>query len=477
MTKALYPSFSVLLVDDRVSSLRHMSLMLERSARINNLLHCRDSRDLMEILAGENVGLVLLSMTMSNPSGDKLLPLIIENHPAVEVIMINGPNRVETAIECIKNGAFDYQFKPVATDRLAKSVVRAIEALETKREKRKAHQRSRADELGRREALYDIVTRNKTMRSIFQYMKAIAHSNQPILITGESGVGKELFARAAHKLSGCRGPLISVNVAGLDDNVFADTLFGHSRGAFTGAESFRSGMIEQAANGTLFLDEIGDLSCESQVKLLRLLQEGEYLPLGSDKPKRLQARIVIATHHDLAAKYAAGTFRKDLYYRLRTHHVHIPQLRERKEDIPLLLQHFLKTAAADLGKKVPTVPKELLVLLANYPFPGNIRELKAMVYDAMSVHQDMMLSMKLFKRAMDENLGKVAEPAEECLSEENAFARIERLPALHEVGDLLIAEAMKRAEGNQSIACRLLGISQPALSKRLKKSGGKIKER
>ncbi len=142
-----------------------------------------------------------------------------------------------------------------------------------------------------------------------------------------------------------------MNVAGLDDNVFADTLFGHTRGAFTGADGARGGMIEQAAYGTLFLDEIGDLSTESQVKLLRLLQEGEYFPLGSDKPKRLQARVVIATHHDLAAKHAAGSFRKDLYYRLRTHHIHIPQLRERKEDIPLLLQHFLELAADDLGKK------------------------------------------------------------------------------------------------------------------------------
>lgn len=471
MTKTLYPSFRVLHVDDEVSFLRSMSLTLERSGRINNVLRCQDSRQVMEILDKEDVGLVLLDLTMPNLTGEQLLPMIIEEHPDVEVIVISGLNQVETAVECIKNGAFDYFVKTVETDRLIKGVTRVIEMLELKRENQQMRSRFLYDTLEHPEAFDNILTRNKGMRSIFQYLEAVSRSNQPILITGESGVGKELFARAAHTLSGCRGPLISVNVAGLDDNVFADTLFGHSRGAFTGADGARSGMIEEAAYGTLFLDEIGDLHNESQVKLLRLLQEGEYFPLGSDKPKRLQARIVIATHQDLIEKHAAGTFRKDLYYRLRTHHVHIPQLRERKEDIPLLLQHFLELAAEDLGKKVPTVPKELLVLLANYSFPGNIRELKAMVYDAMSVHQEMMLSMKVFKKAMDETLGQVPVSAGNIVNEENVFSQIEQLPVLHEVGNLLVAETMKRAEGNQSIACRLLGISQPALSKRLKKMG------
>jgi len=469
MTKTLYPSFRVLLVDDEVSFLRSMSLTLERSGRINNVLRCQDSRQVMDILDKEDVGLVLLDLTMPNLTGEQLLPMIIEEHPEVEVIVISGLNQVETAVECIKNGAFDYFVKTVETDRLIKGVSRVIEMLELKRENQQMRSRFLYDTLEQPEAFDNILTRNKGMRSIFQYLEAVSRSNQPILITGESGVGKELFARAAHTLSGCRGPLISVNVAGLDDNVFADTLFGHSRGAFTGADGARSGMIEEAAYGTLFLDEIGDLRNESQVKLLRLLQEGEYFPLGSDKPKRLQARIVIATHQDLTAKHAAGMFRKDLYYRLRTHHVHIPQLCERKEDIPLLLQHFLELAAEDLGKKVPTVPKELLVLLANYSFPGNIRELKAMVYDAMSVHQEMMLPMKVFKKAMDETLGQVPASGNNIVNEENVFSQIEQLPVLHEVGNLLVAETMKRAEGNQSIACRLLGISQPALSKRLKK--------
>jgi DNA-binding NtrC family response regulator len=256
-------------------------------------------------------------------------------------------------------------------------------------------------------------------------------------------------------------------VAGLDDSVFADTLFGHMRGAFTGADQLRRGMIEEAADGTLFLDEIGDLSIPSQVKLLRLLQEGEYFPLGSDRPKRLKARVVVATHQDLSVKQAVGAFRRDLFYRLCTHMVHVPPLRERKGDLPLLLDHFLEEAARTLGKKKPTPPRELLQLLATYGFPGNVRELKALVYNAVSVHRDRVLSMDTFIKTIGrfepkQILDVTKQP------EKNLYACLERLPTFGEAAELLVEEAMTRANGNQTIAARLLGISQPALSKRLK---------
>jgi DNA-binding NtrC family response regulator len=254
-------------------------------------------------------------------------------------------------------------------------------------------------------------------------------------------------------------------VAGLDDTVFADTLFGHVRGAFTGADQPRRGIIEEAADGTLFLDEIGDLSVASQVKLLRFLQEGEYLPLGSDRPKRVKARVIVATHQDLAAKERAGTFRRDLFYRLRTHRVHVPPLRDRKGDIPLLVDHFLDEAARSLGKKRPTPPKQLAQLLATHDFPGNVRELQAMVYDAVSVHTDRVLSMDTFLRAIGQ---REAQPAGGDAGDRNPFSGLDRLPGMDEALELLVREAMARADGNQTIAARLLGISQPALSKRLK---------
>jgi transcriptional regulator with PAS, ATPase and Fis domain len=317
------------------------------------------------------------------------------------------------------------------------------------------------------EVFADIATGDRGMLAIFSYVEAVAKSPQPLLITGESGVGKELIARAAHRLSGCRGRLVTVNVAGLDDTVFADTLFGHVRGAFTGAEQARRGMVEEAADGSLFLDEIGDLSIPSQVKLLRLLQEGEYFPLGSDLPKRLKARVIVATHQNLSAREGAGAFRRDLYYRLRTHQVHIPPLRERKGDIPLLLDHFLDEAASTLGKKKPTPPRELAHLLATYDFPGNVRELRAMVFDAVSVHRDRMLSMDCFVRALEQAQGE-SPPAPASSSHLNPFAGFAELPTFGEAAGFLVMEALDRAGGNQTLAARLLGISQPALSKRVK---------
>jgi DNA-binding NtrC family response regulator len=320
-------------------------------------------------------------------------------------------------------------------------------------------------ELRHPEAFEAIVTRDRAMQTLFSYIEAVARSPQPLLITGESGVGKDLVAQAAHRLSGCPGKLVAVNVAGLDDAVFADTLFGHVRGAFTGADQLRRGMVEEAADGTLFLDEIGDLSIPSQVKLLRFLQEGEYFPLGSDRPKRVKARVIAATHQDLSAKEKAGAFRRDLFYRLRTHRVRVPPLRERRDDVPLLLEHFLEEAARSLGKKKPTPPRQLAQLLQTHDFPGNVRELKAMVFDAVSLHESHVLSMASFLEAM----GRRDAPAEASgTADQNPFAGLERLPGFDEALELLVSEAMARAGGNQTLAARLLGISQPALSKRLK---------
>ncbi len=235
------------------------------------------------------------------------------------------------------------------------------------------------------------------MRSTFKYIESIAVTSQPVLITGKTGVGKELIARTIHRLSGRKGTLAAVNVTGLDDTTFSDTLFDHKRGAFTGADRVRAGLIEKAANGTLFLDETGDLHPTSQVKLLRLLQEREYYPLGADVPRPSNARIVVATNRDLLALQASGTFRADLYYRLLLHRINVPPLRERRDDIPLLVEFFLQRAADELGKTKPTPPPELFILLALYDFPGNIRELQTMIFDAVSRHESWKLSLTGFK--------------------------------------------------------------------------------
>jgi DNA-binding NtrC family response regulator len=311
------------------------------------------------------------------------------------------------------------------------------------------------------------------MRAIFQYVEAVAASPRPLLITGETGVGKELVARAVHVLSGRRGNFVPVNGAGLDDHVFADTLFGHKKGAFTNALEARAGLLEQAAAGTLFLDEIGDLSAVSQVKLLRLLQDGEYLPLGSDIAKRSDARAVVATNQDLESARNAGRFRKDLYYRLCGHRVHIPPLRERREDLPVLLDHFLDEAARSQGKRRPTPPEELHKLLAAYHFPGNVRELESLVFNAVSLHSAGKLSMDAFKseifRRQPDLAGETPE-AEPAAPGRVAFH--ETLPTLRQIEDALVAEALRRAGGNQAIAATMLGITRQALNKRVNKAEG-----
>jgi len=324
------------------------------------------------------------------------------------------------------------------------------------------------DRIEKPEVFAEIITNNKKMLSIFRYTDSIAQTSQPALITGETGVGKELIARAIHWLSGVKGRFVAVNVAGLDDTVFSDTLFGHLKGAFTGADRLRRGLIEKATGGTLFLDEIGDLSSASQVKLLRLLQEGEYLPLGQDEPKQTDVRVVSSTNKDLWALQRTGAFRKDLNFRLRTHHIHVPALRERKDDIPLLADHFLDQAADMLNKKKPTAPQQLFTLLGTYSFPGNIRELQAMLFDAVSRHKDKILSLNAFKSHIGQQQEDRILPAEADPEGIALFTSCRELPPIKEVTQILVAEAMKRAHGNQSIAARMLGISHQALSKRLK---------
>ncbi len=317
--------------------------------------------------------------------------------PEIPVIIITGSNDVDTAVRCMKSGAFDYMVKPVEKSRLISGVKRAIEIRELQRENKWLRAHVLSDKLEHPEAFSEIITNSPAMKSIFQYIEAISPSPQPVLITGETGVGKELVAKAIHHLSHRTGPFVPVNVAGLDDNVFADTLFGHRKGAFTGADQTRSGLVEQASGGTLFLDEIGDLSPASQVKLLRLSQDGEFFPLGSDVARRSDARVLVATNQDLEVLQSSGKFRKDLYYRLCAHHVHLPPLRERPEDLPLLIDHFLETASQTLGKKKPTPPRELFALLSTYHFPGNVRELQSMILDAVSSHKSGKLSLEVFK--------------------------------------------------------------------------------
>lgn len=471
MMTSLYPQLPVLMVDDEVQALNSFEMVL-RSANMNHLVRCQDSRDVMAIFSSQEIEVMMLDLSMPHVSGEELLSTVTKGYPEVPVIVITGSNDVDTAVACMKTGAFDYMVKPVEKSRLISGVKRAIELRELQRENKSLRAHVLSDRLEHPEAFSEIITNSPTLRSIFQYIEAISSSPQPVLITGETGVGKELVAKAIHQLSQRKGTFVPINVAGVDDNVFADTLFGHRKGAFTGADQARSGLVEQASGGTLFLDEIGDLSPASQVKLLRLLQDGEYFPLGSDVGKRSDARVVVATNQDIQALQESGKFRKDLYYRLCAHPIHIVPLRERREDLPILVDHFLRKASEMLCKKKPTPPGELLTLLSTYHFPGNVRELQSMILDAVSSHKSGKLSMDVFKSYIRPKQPLLDGDSKELLQGENILASFsQQLPTLKQTEQLLVSEAMKRANGNQAIAAQLLGITRQALNKRLKQAG------
>jgi DNA-binding NtrC family response regulator len=463
------PSYSicpVLIVDDDTISLTITSAAL-RKAGVPNVLTCTDSRQAMNLVSQHSAGIVFLDLVMPYMSGEELLEALTKNYPETLVIILTATEEVDTAVRCMKAGAFNYLTKPIDFERLFAIVKNALALHELRQENRALRKSAFSAGLSRPEVFASIITRNVKLLQIFRYLESIAATPESVLITGETGVGKDLIAQAIHALSHRQGPLIAVNVAGLDDTVFSDTLFGHSKGAFTGAERLRKGLIEQAHRGTLFLDEIGDLTAASQSKLLRLLQGGDYFPLGSDVPKHSDARVVSATNRDLWRLAKEEKFRKDLNFRLRTHHVHIPPLRERLEDLPLLVDHFLEEAATQLGKPGLQASKAWLALLGEYDFPGNIRELRMIVFDDATRTDSTTLSPHLLKSYLSQSPANAAIASEPSVNDKPVDCTA-RLPTLKQATDLLIQEALRRSGGNQTAAAKLLGISQQALSKRLK---------
>jgi len=469
--QTLYPVNPVLIVDDEAEVLRFTAMAL-RMGGINHILELGDSRDVAGLLARQPVHVMLLDLTMPFVTGEEILTMAGENHPEIPIIVITGMDDVEAAVRCMTKGALDYIVKPVGKTRLVSGVRRAIEIRELRDQTLFFRERILSGEPKFAEAFSHIITKNKAMLSIFQYAEAIATSRQPILITGETGVGKELMVKAVHALSAPKSPLVSVNVAGLDDNTFTDTLFGHIKGAFTGASERRQGLVEKAAGGILHLDEIGDLDSQSQIRLLRLLQEGEYYPLGSDTPRITNARVIATTNHDLSALQESGRFRKDLYYRLLSHQIHIPPLRRRRADIPLLINHFTGEAASGLNRKPPVCSEDTIALLTRYDFPGNVRELKTMVHDAVSRNRTGKLSHKDFGNRINKNdFRPDAGPSDTVADGSWWFDDDENhLPTMEEAIRLLIRKALARCDNNQSRAARALGISRQRLARHLKSS-------
>ena len=462
----------ILIVDDEKFFLESIELTLQTHG-FSNLHLCEDPRKVMAVIEQIHPVLILLDFTMPYLNGETLLKRIKEFFPSISVIVLTALNDVEIAVTCTKLGALDYLVKPVEDNRLIITVNNALGYNELLHENNHLRRVLLSEKIENPQAFRHIITQSVTMISLFKYVEAIASSSQSVLITGETGVGKELFARAIHEVSGREGHYLTVNAAGLDDTVFSDTLFGHRKGAFTGADKDRGGLVNKASGGTLLLDEIGDLSPSSQVKLLRLIQDNEYYALGSDEVSRSLTRIICATNVEREHLHSGKKIRKDLYYRLSSHTIQIPPLRQRRDDFPILVSHFFKEATEKMGLKAMKVPKELTKKLSGYEFPGNIRELDSLIFDAVS--QSRKSSAKLLE-IIDKRLNQNRQfsAMKDIEADSNAGEKTElsfggQVPAMDKGKEMLIQAALKKANNHYGMAADILNISRQTLYRYLKK--------
>ena len=387
----------------------------------------------------DRADLVLTDLRLPNMDGLGLLALIRRQNAQVPVVVMTAYGSIETAVECMKAGATDFLLKPFSLDHLMQVVHKALEVRALRDENRQLK-----EELGRRYEYDNIIGRSEPMQEIFATIERVAPTRATVLLAGESGVGKDLIARAIHFHSPRRDrPLVKINCTAIPENLMESELFGYEKGAFTGAVTSKPGKFEQADTGTVFLDEIGDVPGPIQVKLLRILQEREFERLGSNVTRHTDVRIIAATNQDLRAALEQGTFREDLYYRLNVVPLNIPPLRERKQDIPFLANHFIRKLAADSGSAVESITDAAMERLMAYHWPGNVRELENVIERSLVLCRGSQL-----------DAGDVREGL-----------------TLDQYEQELIREALRRADGNKSHAARLLGLTRNALRYRLTQMG------
>jgi DNA-binding NtrC family response regulator len=387
---------------------------------------------------------------MPRMGGMELLRTLKEKDPEVPVIIMTGFGTIESAIEAIKAGAFDFITKPFKLDRLLIIIQNALEKRRLFHENRYLRQ-----QLENRYSFANIIGKSPKMQEVFRLIEQVAASDSTIVIQGKSGTGKELVARAIHYNSPRKGrPFVSVNCGGLTESLLESELFGHLRGAFTGAIASKRGLIQEAQGGTLFLDEIGDMPPSMQVKLLRALQEGEIRPVGGTDLIKVDVRFISATNQDLAKAVEEGRFREDLYYRLNVITLTIPDLAERKEDIPLLVAHFLEKYSSAAKKELSGISPEAMAALMDYLWPGNVRELENCIERAVVLAKG--------KEILPRDL-----PASLRAGSEDRSIRV-RIPlTLAELEKEAIEKTLQYAKGNKALAAKLLGISERTLYRRL----------
>jgi len=447
----------VLVVDDERRGRRVLQIMMEELGLES--VAAASGEEAVELFQAQSAALVLTDLKMPDMSGLDVISRVREIDPEVPVIVLTAYGTVETAVEAMKRGAFDYVLRPFDVDALEAVVRKALEMRQYRLENRYLREQVQ-DAL----ASAPLVAESPAMRRVADLLAQIAPTKSPVLITGETGTGKELVARAVHELSPRRSKLfVPINCAAIPAELLESELFGHARGAFTGAHRERAGKFEVADGGTLFLDEIGDMPYALQAKLLRVLEEGVVEPVGSNRRVNVEVRVVSSTNRDLSRAMREERFREDLYYRLNVFHIELPPLRERPEDVEPLARRFLARFCQDLGKPLPELPDGALDLLRQYAWPGNVRELRNLAERAAVLADRPVLDRDFFRPwlpAGDPPPPADAEP--EDMKLEQALEQVERR---------FILRALGNTNDNKAQAAKLLGVSERTLWYKLKKYG------
>jgi DNA-binding NtrC family response regulator len=445
---------TILVVEDEAKMRRLLELNLGEDG--HSTLSAGDAESGLKLLRENAVDLVVTDLKLPGMNGLEFLQVIKRQNAALPVVVMTAFGSVETAVDAMKAGASDYVLKPFSLSEMRMVIRKELDVHHLREENR-----SLREALGKRYAHPNVVARSKKMQEVLATVDRVARTNSTVLLGGESGVGKDLIARAIHEKSRrAGGPFIKINSSAIPENLLESELFGYEKGAFTGATASKPGKFELADKGTLFLDEIGDVPPAIQVKLLRVLQEREFERLGGTRTVKVDVRLIAATNRDLREALEQGTFREDLYYRLNVVPIDIAPLRQRKEDIPDLVNLFISRFAGDSGKPVESITPEAMQILVNYHWPGNVRELQNIIERACALAKGTVL--KAGDIHLDVRPAKTANGVAGFLPEGMTLEHWE---------DEMIQEALRRANGNKSQAARLLGLSRNALRYRLSKIG------
>ena len=440
----------VLIVDDEISIFQSLRMVLEKDYE---LLWAGNGKEAMKLFLEQSPDLVLLDIIMPGVDGIEILSAIRDSDKSIPVLILTATKMVKTAVQAMKRGATDYLTKPFDVEEIRLIISRALANRALEEEVR--YLRSQVE---KRYSFHNLIGKSLLMREIYSKIEHLAGTKSTVLITGESGTGKELVSRAIHYNSIRKeNPFVAINCAAIPETLIESELFGHEKGAFTNAVQRRVGQIEMANGGTLFLDEIGDLSLSTQAKILRILQEKELARVGGSQTIQVDVRVIAATNKSLEDLMTKGLFREDLYYRINVVPIHLPPLRSRSEDIPLLVQFFLMKRADEDGGEPREISKEALDLLMKYRWPGNVRELENIVDQTLAMSRGDTIELRDLPAHIGDQIRF------NSLKEQTLDQKISLDKAVMEFEREIILDALKRSRYIQTRAARLLGISRRVL--------------